>query len=118
MKLPEKTLFGPVDDRTFEPHRLEAHRIEPRSIEHPTKEHHTMATAPQSRNRKTERFEFKAEEKLMGDFREAASAPLMDMADFARAAIAAAIERVQGGQPIAGEVDWANLATDDFQAPY
>jgi SOS-response transcriptional repressor LexA len=77
-----------------------------------------MTPTPHSRPRKTERFEFKAQEKLIADFRDAANSQQMDMADFARAAIAAAIERVQAGQSIGGEIDWANIATDSFGAPY
>jgi SOS-response transcriptional repressor LexA len=78
-----------------------------------------MHNMPSTRPRKTERFEFKAEEKLIAAFREAANAQQMDMADFARASIDAAIKRVQGGQPIEGETDWANAAvSDSFRAPY
>lgn len=81
-----------------------------------------MLTTPPGRPRKTERFEFKAEEKLITEFREAAKGQQIDMADFARLAIAAAIDRVQNGQLIEyvpeEPVDVANLETDSFRAPY
>jgi SOS-response transcriptional repressor LexA len=127
MKLPEKSLACPDNDRTatdralnrIGEYRSNALIFRESDFGVPDcREDNTMLSTPQSRARKTERFEFKAPEKLIAEFREAANGQQMDMADFARAAIAAAIERVQGGQTIAGEVDLANLETDSFRAAY
>lgn len=116
MKLTEQNLIQPDNNRMSEHHRQEGR--EDRDPRPSITEQFTMLSTPQSRVRKTERFEFKAPEKLIAEFREAATAQQMDMADFARAAIAAAIERVQSGAPIAGDADLANLETDSFRGPY